>query len=219
MAMQTKDEIRGGESIPKESVEEQRDALMKRSSPSVKLVGWKSGGKHRFKKGNKNEFEASLRNAVKQLNKNLYELAYINLKHAQKAAEEDESLNFFTRKLLVAQAIQHGLPYNVFTKIQELIPLTLKEWAEYLDISTKSLSRYKSQNISFKPMHSERIFEIVEVSMLGMEVFEDYDKFSLWLDTPNYALANNKPSELLRDSYGKSLVISELTRIDHGIFI
>jgi hypothetical protein len=28
-----------------------------------------------------------------------------------------------------------------------------------------------------------------------------------------------KPKELLKDSYGKEMVIGELTRIEHGIFV
>jgi uncharacterized protein (DUF2384 family) len=39
----------------------------------------------------------------------------------------------------------------------------------------------------------------------------------MWLETPNFALGNQKPFELLKDSYGKEMVMGELTRIDHGI--
>lgn len=52
-----------------------------------------------------------------------------------------------------------------------------------------------------------------------MEVFEDMDQFKLWLDTPNFSLGSLKPIELLKDSYGKELVIGELTRINYGILV
>ena len=45
------------------------------------------------------------------------------------------------------------------------------------------------------------------------------EKFKLWLDTPNFALGNNQPKELLRDSYGKELVMGEQTRINYGILV
>jgi uncharacterized protein (DUF2384 family) len=45
------------------------------------------------------------------------------------------------------------------------------------------------------------------------------EKFRLWLSTPNYALGNLPPRELLHDSYGKELVVDELTRINYGILV
>ena len=35
----------------------------------------------------------------------------------------------------------------------------------------------------------------------------------------SYALGKLKPIELLKDSYGKEMVISELNRINHGILV
>ncbi len=58
---------------------------------------------------------------------------------------------------------------------------------------------------------------MAEVTNVGLDVFGDMEKFKLWLDTPNFALGNLKPKELLKDSYGKEMVISELTRINYGI--
>jgi putative toxin-antitoxin system antitoxin component (TIGR02293 family) len=82
------------------------------------------------------------------------------------------------------------------------------------------LHRYKKQSSKpFKPNQSEKIIEIAEVTNVGLDVFEDMDKFKLWLDTPNFALGELKPLDLLKDSYGKELVISELTRINHGILV
>jgi putative toxin-antitoxin system antitoxin component (TIGR02293 family) len=70
----------------------------------------------------------------------------------------------------------------------------------------------------FKPNHSEKIFEIAEVTELGKVVFDNNEKFMLWLSTPNFALGNHKPVDLIRDSYGKEMVIGELHRIDQAIF-
>jgi len=64
---------------------------------------------------------------------------------------------------------------------------------------------------------SEKIIEIVELNNIGLDVFGDMEKFKLWLETPNFSLGNLKPLELLKDSYGKELVISELTNINYGI--
>ena len=86
-----------------------------------------------------------------------------------------------------------------------------------MDISSKSLTRYQQQNKPFKPSLTEKIIELAEVTNLGIEVFGNNEKFRVWLETPNYALGNLKPFDLLRDSYGKEMIIGELTRIEHGI--
>lgn len=63
------------------------------------------------------------------------------------------------------------------------------------------------------------VIEIAEVTKIGLEVFGDMDKLKLWLDTPNFALGKSKPIELLKDSYGKELVLSELIKINYGILV
>lgn len=115
--------------------------------------------------------------------------------------------------------IRKGIPYSFFNLIQHFTPFSEDNWADFLDISTKSLQRYKQNARVFKPIQSEKIIEMAEVTQVGLDVFGDMEKFKLWLETPNYALGNLKPVELLKDSYGKELVISELTRINYGISI
>ena len=124
---------------------------------------------------------------------------------------------FLSNKLLLVMVIRKGIPYSIFTLIQNITPFTLNDWASYLDISSKSLVRYQQKDKQFKPSHTEKIIELAEVTNLGLEVFGENEKFRNWLETPNYALGNLKPFDLLRDSYGKEMIIGELTRIEHGI--
>lgn len=126
---------------------------------------------------------------------------------------------FFTNKMLIIQVIRKGVPYSLFNLIQHYTPFSENDWANFLDISTKSLQRYKQTAKQFKPSQSEKIIEMAEVTNVGLDVFGDMDKFKLWLDTPNFSLGNLKPIELLKDSYGKELVIGELTRINYGILV
>lgn len=123
-------------------------------------------------------------------------------------------------KMLVVKSITHGLPYYLFEEIQKQSPFNEDDWADFLNVSTKSLQRYKADGTHvFKPIHSEKIFELAEVTELGKEVFEDSQKFHRWLEVPNMALAGYKPFELIKSSYGKELVMDELTHIDQGIFV
>lgn len=125
--------------------------------------------------------------------------------------------DFFSNKLLMIHLIREGVPYSLFNLIQHYTPFTESDWSNFLDISAKSLQRYKQSEKHFKPLQSEKIIEIAEVTNIGLDVFGSMEKFKLWLDTPNFSLGGLKPIELLRDSYGKEMVAGELTRINHGI--
>jgi len=127
--------------------------------------------------------------------------------------------DFFNNKLLIIQTIEKGIPFSIFESIKNATPLTTNDWADYLGLSSRSLNRYFIQNKTFAPIYSEKIIELIEVFKLGLEVFGDQNSFNQWLNTPNFALGNTKPFELLKNSYGKEMVISELTGISHGILV
>lgn len=128
--------------------------------------------------------------------------------------------DFFDNKMLIIKAIREGLPYKLFNKIKDITPFSEDDWAEYLNLSKKTLQRHqKDANYLFKPIHTEKIIELAEVTHYGKAVFDSTEQFYLWLNTPSFALGKLKPSELLKDSYGKELVMAELNRIDQGIFV
>ncbi|MET0637017.1 MAG: antitoxin Xre/MbcA/ParS toxin-binding domain-containing protein [Chitinophagaceae bacterium] len=124
----------------------------------------------------------------------------------------------FDNKFLLISLINNGIPYSFFSLIQTYTPLEEKDWTSILDLTSKSLQRYKAGSKQFGPLQSEKIIEMAEVTNIGLEVFRDMEKFSLWLDTPSFALGKMKPKDLLKDSYGKELVLGELVRINYGIF-
>ena len=127
--------------------------------------------------------------------------------------------DFLSNKMLMILVIKEGVPYSLFHLIQHFTPFTEENWADFLDISTKSLHRYKQSSKIFKPLQSEKIIEMAEVTKVGLDTFGDMSKFKLWLETPNFSLGNLKPMELLKGSYGKELVIGELTRMNYGILV
>lgn len=123
-------------------------------------------------------------------------------------------------KMLLVQIIRAGIPFSLFELIRVSTPFTESDWANILDLSSKSLHRYKAESgFYFKPAHTEKILEMAELTNVGLGVFGTMDAFKLWLNTPNYALGTMKPLELLLDSFGKNLVLAELIRVEHGIFV
>lgn len=126
---------------------------------------------------------------------------------------------FLSDKMLMITAIRAGIPYSLFDLIQQYAPFSETDWAGFLDVSTKSLQRYKQAAKRFKSIHSEKIIELAEVTQIGLDVFGSTAELKLWLNTPNFALGAQKPIDLLKNSYGIELVAGQMVRIDHGIFV
>lgn len=127
---------------------------------------------------------------------------------------------FFKDRMMVVDVIRQGIPNPLFMSIKELAPFSDQEWSDFLDISLKSLQRYKKESdYVFRSIHSEKIIELMEVTVVGLEVFDTAEDFAAWLNASSHALGNRRPIELLRDSYGKELVLTELQRIDQGVFV
>lgn len=158
---------------------------------------------------------------TQRLNRELTSLMKRNAK-GKKAASASQKItysDFLSNKTFMRQVINEGVPYSLFQLIRDAAPFTEQQWASFLNISTKSLQRYQQLSKTFKPIQSEKIIEIAEVTQLGLDVFGNMEKFSLWLNTPHYGLGKEQPIQLLKDSYGKELVAAELTRMNYGILI
>lgn len=161
-------------------------------------------------------------NYEKRLNKEISQLLKksISVNAEKKNTKSVTFEEFLYDKMQIIAVIREGLPISIFNLIQKFTPFTDSEWANFLDISLKSLQRYKSSDDHiFKSIHSEIIIAIAEVIKLGLDLFSDIEKLKLWLDTPNFALGKFKPIDLIKDSYGRELVVNEITRINYGIFV
>lgn len=117
------------------------------------------------------------------------------------------------------EAIRSGISQSAFERIRQQSPFSDTDWASFLDISTKSLHRYRQDTAHrFKPGQSETILEVAELCTLGVKVLGSPKAYEHWLHTPNAALAGERPLSLVGSSFGHQLLLDELTRIDHGIF-
>lgn len=126
----------------------------------------------------------------------------------------------FEDKIKLSQYVQQGISIDFFQQLIGCLPFTETDWSRYLDLSTKSFHRYyKTSDFTFKPIHSEKILELAEVMIFGLNVFGDAGEFKSWLYTPTMVFNNQNPIDFLYDSYGKELVMAELNRIEHGIFV
>lgn len=123
-------------------------------------------------------------------------------------------------KLLIANAVRHGVTNSLFDEIKANSPFDDQQWSDFLNLNIRTLQRYKvARDHVFKPILSEKIFELAEVIALGNIVFDAPDDFRNWLLTPSIALGKVKPIDLLDNSYGMDLVMAELNRIEYGVFV
>ncbi len=113
--------------------------------------------------------------------------------------------------------VRQGISFKMFEGISKKFPFTMQHWADFLHISGKTLSRYQKEDKIFEAPQSERILQIELLYARGSEVFGSDDYFMSWLQAENIILGKKKPQDLLNSSFGISLLMDELTRIEHGV--
>ena len=110
-----------------------------------------------------------------------------------------------------------GVSFSNFLKMIHNIPFTLNEWAKMLNLSERTIQRYKKEKKSFDSIYSDRIYQVVLVYQRGEFVFGNTSNFNSWMSLPCIALDGHAPKDLLDTSFGIQMVNDELTRIEHGI--
>jgi putative toxin-antitoxin system antitoxin component (TIGR02293 family) len=140
-----------------------------------------------------------------------------------KIYEEDVPLsvvnepNVFYGNVRTTSALKE-FTYNDFKKIADKIPFSLAEWATILHVSERTLQRYAKNNSSFAPINSERIALIEKVLQEAKTTFGNTNKFYDWIRRNPYMLEGNLSIHSLSTFEGIQNVLTQLGRIQHGIF-
>lgn len=117
----------------------------------------------------------------------------------------------------IIDSINRGISFASFENIIKKYSFTLQNWADFLHISNKTLSRYQKESKTFDALQSERILQIEILYSKGEAVFGNRENFTTWLETSNLALGDILPLDLLKTSFGINLLLDELVRIEHGV--
>lgn len=128
--------------------------------------------------------------------------------------EEPEA---FYKTLKVLPSLK-DFTYNEFKKISDKTPFTQAEWAAMLHVSERTLQRYAKSNSSFAPINAERALQIAKVLLEGKNAFGKIDNFYNWLKREPYMLEGNLSLESLNTYEGIERVLTQLSRIQHGLF-
>lgn len=108
--------------------------------------------------------------------------------------------------------------YKEFKKISDKVPFTLQEWSDILHISERTLQRYAKANSSFPFSVTDRVLQIDKVIKRGIHVFGNLDKFILWIRDNPYMLEGRLSLQSLGSIEGTNRVLTQLGRIEHGLF-
>ena len=108
--------------------------------------------------------------------------------------------------------------YNEFKKIADKSPFTQAEWAAILHVSERTLQRYAKNNGSFAPINAERAVQIDKVLKEGKITFGKVENFYNWLKRNPYMLEGNLSFNSLTSYEGIQKVLTQLGRIQHGLF-
>jgi len=142
----------------------------------------------------------------------------------KKKYNEDQQKPTMAEEPMALYGLKKNLPslrnftFNDFKRISDKVDFTQKEWADILHISERTLQRYSHDNGSFNIGVIDRILQINKVFDRGKEVFGSYERFNQWLRDDPYMLEGQLSLHSLASFDGISNVLTQIGRIEHGIF-
>jgi putative toxin-antitoxin system antitoxin component (TIGR02293 family) len=136
-------------------------------------------------------------------------------------AKEKENLSYTSTDdkgmLSIIDLVREGVSAKEFDAIVDKTPFSPAEWAAILQLSERTLQRYRESKKPFQPIQSERIVELAMLYNYGLQAFGEQQKFNAWLEARSLALGGRTPKELLDTKFGISMVRDALVRIEHGV--
>jgi putative toxin-antitoxin system antitoxin component (TIGR02293 family) len=113
------------------------------------------------------------------------------------------------------EAIRRGFPPAVVEELMRASGLTLKELAEALDLSARSLQRRRRSG-RLARFESDRLYRLARIVAIANEYLGDHERSMRWLKRPNRALGGIAPVSAIDTELGARQVENVLGRIAYG---
>jgi putative toxin-antitoxin system antitoxin component (TIGR02293 family) len=113
------------------------------------------------------------------------------------------------------EAIRKGFPHAVVGELMRAAGLTLKELADALDLSPRSLQRRRRTG-RLARYESDRLYRLARIMALANEFLGDHERAIRWLKRPNRSLGGVAPVAALDTELGARQVENILGRIAYG---
>ncbi|MGO8797409.1 MAG: antitoxin Xre/MbcA/ParS toxin-binding domain-containing protein [Candidatus Sulfotelmatobacter sp.] len=121
----------------------------------------------------------------------------------------------FSTDLDMRDAIRDGFPPAVVEQLMRTSGLTLKELAEALDLSPRSLQRRRRSG-KLARYESDRLYRLARLVAIAHEYLGDPERAQRWLKHPNRALGGVAPVAAIDTEVGARQVENILGRIAYG---
>jgi putative toxin-antitoxin system antitoxin component (TIGR02293 family) len=115
----------------------------------------------------------------------------------------------------LCEAIREGFPPAVVEELMQASGLTLKELAESLDLSPRSLQRRRRSG-RLARFESDRLYRLARIIALAQQSFGDRRSAARWLKRSNRALGGVSPISAIDTELGARQVENVLGRIAYG---
>jgi len=112
------------------------------------------------------------------------------------------------------EAIREGFPHAVLGELMQAAGLTLKELADALDLSSRSLQRRRRGRLA--RFESDRLYRLARLLALARESLGDATRASRWLRRTNHSLGGIAPLAAIDTELGARQVENLLGRIAYG---
>jgi putative toxin-antitoxin system antitoxin component (TIGR02293 family) len=129
----------------------------------------------------------------------------------------EEPLSPVYRSVKTAPTLK-DFTFSEFKKIADKAPFTQTEWAAMLHISERTLQRYAKSNGVFASINAERALHIDKVLKEAKLTFGKVENFYQWIKRNPYMLEGNLSFNSLTTYDGIEKVLTQLSRIQHGLF-
>ncbi len=117
------------------------------------------------------------------------------------------------------ETIRHGLPTQALARLAKALRVKVFDLENILPVSRRTLQRYAQQDGKFLPQElSDHMLQVAKVYARAVEVFADEARALEWLQASIVALGGRIPLSLLDTSAGVDVVLTELGRIEYGVF-
>lgn len=153
----------------------------------------------------------------RDMKKNAPKKKAVTYKQNDSVNKAEEPVAPYQRSARVLPAVK-DFTYTEFKKIADKVPFTQAEWAAILHVSERTLQRYAKANGIFAPINAERAMQIAQLLTRAKEVFGDMTKFYHWIKRNPYMPEGNLSMQSLTTQDGINKILTQLGRIEHGLF-
>jgi len=111
-----------------------------------------------------------------------------------------------------------GINAVIIKNFRDYFSISKEDTALMLNISSPTIYRWIKSNKCLDKNYSILLFELTDLFLYGIDVFNSKDNFIKWLNLPNTALGGLEPQYLLEVPGGISKVKDIIGRIEHGVY-